>query len=400
MSSISTEFLSNLKPPAPLASDIRDKWTLDPVVAFLNHGSFGACPKAVLDKQTEWRARLEREPVKFLDRDSMELIPNALKSLGEFLGAPSDELAFVTNATEGIAAVVRSLDLKPGDEMITTAHAYDAIANTMNHVAERVGAKVHHLPIAMPYLDPSIIVSDIEKLLNEKTKLVVVSHITSISSLILPVNDIATLCKKRGVDCVIDGAHAPGMLDLKIESIGAPYYSGNLHKWICAPKGAGFLYARKDKQQNLHPAIISNNYGKGFNWEFGWQGTRDITPWLTAPFAIEYMSQFGWENIRKHNHQMATWAQKMLTEKWGVEPISPLDGSAIGSIVTIPLPKGKRIIEDRYEATAILYEEYGVEIPVVNVNDRKMIRPSCQLYNVEEDYHRLAEAVLKLYEVD
>jgi isopenicillin-N epimerase len=385
--------MMTFSPPQPLAADIRSHWTLDPSVAFLNHGSFGAAPREVLAEQSKWRDVLEHEPLHFYDRLARPAMDTALARIGAFIGADPRDLVFVTNATEGCAAVIRSIDLRAGDELITTDHAYPAIINTMRHVAGRAGAKVIEAPIPLPFVDPAAFVAAIDAATNSRTRLVVLDHITSPSALILPVAEVIRACAAKGVPVLIDGAHAPGMIELDIRSLGAAYYTGNLHKWVCAPKGAGFLWVRRDLQASTHPAIISNNYGKDFQTEFAWQGTRDISPWLSTPRAMEFMASFGWDRVRRHNHDLALWAHAMLCERWGVEPISPPDGRSFGSMFTLPLPAGSRTFDDRFECSAALYHEHRVEVPIVEVAGRRMIRPSCQLYNRPADYERLAEAV-------
>ncbi len=381
--------------PVPLGPVIRDEWLLDPDVVFLNHGCFGACPRTVLALQSELRAQLERQPLAFLDRERKERIDRALAAVGEFVGARGEDMGFVTNATEGVHAVARSLRFNVGDEIITAQHRYDAIGNTLAHVADRAGARLIEVPIDLPF-EPSRFIESITKAMSPNTRLVVVDHIVSISSLILPVQEVIDLCNRRGIETLIDGAHAPGMLDLDIEELGATYYSGNLHKWVCAPKGAGFLWVQRDRKEHIHPAIISNYHGQGFNSEFDWQGTRDITPWLCAPASIEFFEQWGWDRVRAHNHQLATWAQAHHCEMWDVESISPIDGSLIGSMVTIPLPPRAQHYGDKFALMRAIYDTYRIEVPVVEVNGRRMVRISCHLYNRAEDCERLAVAIREL----
>lgn len=371
-------------------------WSLDPDVVFLNHGSYGAAPNPVLKEQARWRDEMERQPVLFFDRRRMELIDEALGTLGEFVGARPANLGFVTNATEGVTAVARSFTFQPGDAIVATAHAYDAVRNTLGHIAERAGATLQLIPIDLPY-DPNRFIERARQTIIETTKLVVVDHITSISALILPVVEIASLCAERGVDFLIDGAHAPGMIDLDVESIGATYYAGNCHKWICAPKGAGFLWVRDDRREVIHPAVISNDYGEGFRAEFGWQGTRDISPWLSVPAAIRFFETWGWERVREHNHQLATWAQPLLCEAWNVAPISTLDGSCLGSMVTVPLPARADELPDGAAVQREIYDRRRIEAPVFDVNGRRMIRVSCQVYNRPHEYELLARAVAMLF---
>jgi len=382
-------------PPAPLGPNLRAEWLLDPDVIFLNHGCFGACPRKVLEVQSRLREELERQPLLFLDRERKERIDSALAAVGQFVGARGEDMGFVTNATEGVHAVARSLRFENGDEIVTTSHRYDAIGNTLRHVAERAGARYLEVPIGLPF-EPGALVESIERVMSPRTRLVVVDHIVSISSLVLPVKEIIDLCNARGIETLIDGAHAPGMVDLDIEALGATYYTGNLHKWVCAPKGAGFLWVRPDRKDVIHPAIISNYHGQGFNAEFDWQGTRDITPWLSAPAAIDFFEQLGWDAVRAHNHALATWAQAMLCAAWNVAPISAADGSLIGSMATIPLPLQAGEYADKFALMRAIYDGYRIEVPVVEVNGRRMSRVSCHVYNRPEEYERLGDAVRAL----
>ncbi|MGI9013326.1 MAG: aminotransferase class V-fold PLP-dependent enzyme [Phycisphaerales bacterium] len=382
--------------PQPLASDLRSRWLLDESVTFLNHGSFGATPRVVLDHQSQLRAELERQPVEFLDRRGLEMIRAARTRLADFIHARMEDIGFVTNATEGVSAVVRSMTFQPGDEIITTTHRYQAVGNTLAHIASRSGATLTQIAIDLPF-DASDFAGAVTRAISSRTRLVVIDHITSTSALILPVQEIASRCRASGVDLLIDGAHAPGMLDLEVPSIGTTYYTGNCHKWMCAPKGAAFLWVDREHQSQIHPSIISNFFGAGFEREFAWQGTRDITPWLCVPVAIDALSDLGWERIRTHNHALAVWAQSLLCDRWGVEPISAADGRDIGSIATIPLPAGVDRFPDVPAAQAALYAHARIEVPFMEVNGRRMVRPSCQVYNTPAEYERLADAVLELF---
>lgn len=381
--------------PAPLGPNLHEEWLLDPSVIFLNHGCFGACPKKVLALQTKLREELETQPLLFLDRQRKERIDAALARVGDFVGARGEDMGFVTNATEGVHAVARSLTFEPGDEIVTTSHRYDAIGNTLKHVANRAGAKYIEVAIDLPF-EPHALVGSIEKAISPRTRLVVVDHIVSISSLVLPIREIIDVCNLRGIETLIDGAHGPGMLDLDIGSLGATYYTGNLHKWVCAPKGAGFLWVRPERKKDIHPAIVSNYHGQGFNTEFDWQGTRDITPWLSAPAAIEFFEQFGWDLVRSHNHALAAWAQTMLCATWQVEPISAIAGTLSGSMVTIPLPPRASEYADKFALMRAIYQTHRIEAPVVEVNGQRMMRISCHIYNRPQDYQRLGEAVAEL----
>ncbi len=388
---------SSLQPaPEPLADGLSELWLLDPTVTFVNHGSFGATPRAVLAAQSAWRKRFETHPIEMLDRRRGELLATAKQSVGDFLGMRGDDFGFVTNATGGINAVLRSLRFHPGDEILTTNHVYNAIRQTIRYVAERAGARSTEIDIPVPIKAAQEVVALIEAALTDRTRLLIVDHITSPTAILFPIELIIDVCRHRDVEILIDGAHAPGMIELNIQDLGATYYAANLHKWVCAPKGAGFLWVQPDRQHEIHPNTISHFLNEGLDTEFGWQGTRDISAWLCAKDAIEFMAGIGWTRIRQYNHELAVWVQAMLCERWGVCPNTPLDGSMLGSMVTVALPDKAKSAGTIEAFQARLYNEYRIEVPVIEWSERWWVRPCCQIYNTAQDYERLAEAVLTL----
>ena len=293
---------------------LRSHWLLEEGLAFLNHGSFGACPRAVLEEQSRLRAEMERNPVRFLWREIAGRIDAAREELARFLGADVEDLAFVTNATTAVNSVLRSLDLQPGDELVATDHGYNACNNVLAECARRSGAKVVTAEIPFPIAGPDDVVSAVLAAVTPRTRLVLIDHVTSPTALVLPVAEIIREMDARGIDVFVDGAHAPGMLPLDLRALGPAYYTGNLHKWVCAPKGAGFLFARRDRQAGLHPATISHGYNtprpgrSRFHDEFDWQGTLDVTAWLAVPAALRFCESLfpgGWTELMAHNHQLA-----------------------------------------------------------------------------------------------
>ncbi len=424
--------LNGHQPPAPIGEDIASRWMLDPSITFLNHGSFGARLRSVVEAQRRRRDELEARPVEYLDRRARELITESMMAVGTFLGmAPGSAPApgsgggncagsgagsfgFTTNATDGVNAVLRSLEFEPGDQLVTTNHVYNAVRQTLRFLTERAGAELIVAEVPLPVGSADDVVEAIRGALTERTRLVIVDQITSPSAIVFPIERIIELCAERGVDVLVDAAHGPGMLELDVESLGAAYYVGNLHKWVCAPPGAGFLWVREDKQDGIHPTVISHFFGEGIVQEFGWQGTRDITAWLTVPDAIREVGALGarcaedagwegdpisggWSAVRRHNHEMAVWVQAMLCEAWGVEPISPMDGSMLGSMASVFLPpEVKRGFESAREFQLALYDGYGIEIPVIDELGPWIIRSSCQVYNSPEQYVYLADSVKEL----
>jgi len=384
------------QPPAPLARNVAEQWALDPALTFINHGCFGARPKCVLEAQFHRRRRFEASPIEVLDRQRGELIGTARAALGAFLRARPGNLGFVTNATAGCNAVLRSLAFNAGDELLTTSHVYNAVRQTLRHIASRSGAALREIDVPFPVHAPQQILDAVDQALSPRTRLLIIDHVTSPTAVVFPVQAIVECCAKQGVDVLIDGAHAPGMLDLDIETIGAAYYAGNLHKWVCAPPGAAFLWARPDRQPGIHPPVISHFLDEDFATEFEWQGTRDIAPWLCVPDALQYFEQFGWDNVRRHNHELAVWVQQLWTQRWGVEPTTPLDGSVIGSMTTVPLPDTAARYDDPMQLQTELWDRWQIEAPIIDWNGRWWIRASCQIYNTPQQYEQVAEAIGKL----
>jgi isopenicillin-N epimerase len=386
----------NLRPPQPLGENLSRHWMLDPSIDFLNHGSFGATPRVVLDSQTRWRERIEARPVEMIARKAGELLDKARVVIGEFLGAAPADFGFTSNATAGVNAVLRSLAFAPGDELLTTTHVYRAVRQTMRHVCNVTGAVIREVDVPLPVQGEQDVIDAVTAGISPRTKLLVICHVTSATAIRFPVERIVKLCSEKGIDALIDGAHAAGVLDLDIESIGAAYYSGNLHKWMCAPKGSAFVWVRPDRQKAIHPNTISHYYSEGFATEFNWQGTRDLSAWICAAEAVEFMASLGWDRVRKHNHEMARWVQAHLTGRWGVEALSPLDGSMLGSMASVALPEGVRRFGTVEKLQAALFEEHRFEVPVIDFNGRWLVRPCCQVYNTPDQYERLGEVVAEL----
>lgn len=390
--------MPSLQPPAPICPDVKSEWLLDRKVAFLNHGSFGAVPRCVFVEQTRWRLRIEAEPVELLGRRAAALLEQARMPVGQWLGMAASDFGFVTNATEGINAVLQSITLRPEDELLTTTHVYHAVRQSMKHAARRAGAGYREIEIPLPVQSAGQVADLVLSGMTPATRLLVVDHITSPTAIIFPIERITAECAARGVDVLIDGAHAPGMVPLNVPATGATYYAGNLHKWACAPKGCGFLWVRPDRQSAIHPLIVSHYLGEGFAREFGWQGTRDISGWLSVPRAIAFMSEIGWEKIMAHNHAMAAWVQQMLCEAWDVGPISPADGTMLGSMVTVALPEVLSGLTESEAAVVqqTLYDEHRIEAPLMRWGGRTYMRPCCQIYNLAEEYERLAVAIKQI----
>lgn len=374
---------------------MRTHFTLDPDVTFLNHGSFGACPRAVQTSQERLRRRLERQPVRFF-RELEPLLDEARHVLAAFVGAAPEDLAFVNNATTGVNAVLRSLLLRPGDELLTTDHTYNACRGALEWVATRAGARVVVARVPFPLEHEDQIVETVLSAATERTRLALLDHVTSPTALIFPIRRLVAALEAAGIDVLVDGAHAPGMLPLDIAGIDSAYYVGNCHKWLCAPKGVGFLVARKDRQDGLSPAVISHGWNSDrsrsrFRMLFDWLGTDDPTPALCVPDALAAMAAIvpgGWPEIMARNHALALEMRQLLLARLDV-PV-PAPGRLIGAMASIPLGKG-----DPEALQLRLYQRYGIEVPVFAwpSPDDRMLRVSAQLYNELPDVDRLAQAL-------
>lgn len=384
------------EPPAPIDEGLLSLWHLDPEISFLNHGSFGATPRKVLDIQSNWRERFETQPIEMLDRQGSTLLALAREAVGKFVGTRGDDLAFVTNATGGINAVLRSIEVNHGDELLTTNHVYNGIRQTLRYIANRVEAKYIEIDIPLPIQSNDQIVQAIARAITDRTRILVIDHITSETAIVFPIKQIVDLCHEKDIEVLVDGAHAPGMVELDINAIAPTYYAANLHKWVCAPKGAAFLWVTPERQDQIHPNTISHYLNESFTEEFKWQGTRDISAWLCAADAIKFMAEIGWQKIRLHNHQLAIWVQTMLSERWKVPATTPLDGSMLGSFASILLPSSAKAYEDPKRFQHLLYVNHKIEIPVHVWQGHWLIRPSCQIYNFACEYERLADAVITL----
>jgi isopenicillin-N epimerase len=372
---------------------LRGRFLLEDGVAFLNHGSFGACPRAVLDAAEGWRRRMEAEPVRFMARELPRRLREAAARLAQFVGAQGDDLVFVDNATSGANAVIRSLSFAPGDEILTTSHVYNAVRTTLAYAAARAGARVVEQPVPFPVTGDDEIVVAVEAGMTPRTRLLVLDHITSPTALVMPVARLVERAHARGIAVLIDGAHAPGMLDLDLEKIGADYYVGNCHKWLFAPKGCGFLWARREAQAALHPTVISHGYEHGYLAEFDWTGTRDPAPALAVSAALDFIAEIGAAAMRAHNHALMWQGAQLLSQTWQ-QPIGAPQ-AMMGSMATIGLPIGGASTHENAQAiNARLFERYRIEVPIIPFADRLWLRISAQVYNTLDDYRRLAAVEL------
>lgn len=394
----------------PKASLLNSLWKLDPKIVFLNHGSFGACPKAVLAYQQEIRDQLEAQPVRFLTKEIWSLLDQSRETLAAYVGAASENIAFVSNATQGVNTVIKSLKLGLGDEILLGSQEYDSTRNCAHYSAARVGAKVVEVPIPFPIQNEDQIIERFLSGVTPRTRLLIVDHVTSATGLILPVERLVNKFSRQGIDVLVDGAHAPGMVEINLEALGAAYYTGNCHKWLCAPKGSAFLFVRPDRQTDIHPLSISHGYAykpieggrSRFRNEFDWTGTIDPSPWLSVSHAIVNMGEMlpgGWSEVRAANHALACEGRKIICNVLGLDPPAP--DSMLGSLASILLPFPANLGTPSPETDPLkeaLMDDYQIEVPVFSwpgINS-KILRISAQLYNSIDQYNYLAQA-LKSY---
>lgn len=394
--------------PRCASSPLRRFWRLAPNSVFLNHGSFGACPEPIQKLQSELRAQMESEPVQFLWRHYEERLEPSRQALAEFIGAPQKDIAFITNTTTGVNAVVRSLNLKPGDELLTTSQDYNACHNVLIEAARRAGARLVTAAIPFPLKNADQIVEAVLACVTPKTRLALIDHVTSDTGFVMPVAKLVKELEARHVDTLVDGAHAPGMVPLSMQKLRPAYYTGNLHKWVCAPKGAAFIHVREDKQDAVQPAVISHGNNRPrtgyspFQDRFDWAGTFDPTAWMCVGESIHWIGSLfpgGWNEVRKTNHALAVQARRLLCRELGVTP--PCPESMLGSMATIPLPAGFPELPRTGKLDAEqerLYDEFGIEVPFNRCGTplSRWFRVSAQVYNAIEEYQYLADSLKTL----
>src|SRR5262245_6029292 len=379
-----------------------EQWALDPALVYLNHGTVGCPPRKVLAAQQAIRDAIERQPSRYLLREMVTRVgtpkPEKLRlrkaadAVAAFVGARGDDLVFVDNATTGVNAVMRSLPLEPGDEVLITDLAYGGVARAVAYAARERGAAVRTLALPFPVFDEGALLDTVAGALGPKTRVAVFDHIASETAIVMPLAEIAARCRARGVPVLVDGAHAPGQIPVDVSSLGVDWYSANLHKWAHAPRSCGFLWATPERQKGLHPPVISWGLDEGFCAEFDWVGTRDPSPWLAAPEGIAFLRELGEEAARAYNHGLAMEAARLLTDRWGTKFGVP--EAHVGSMVTVPLPEsfGSTRPEGWRLRDALLYED-EIEVAVHASHGRLWTRVSAQVYNDRSDVERLAEAV-------
>jgi isopenicillin-N epimerase len=405
--------------PTPLNA-LCDAFLLDPGLVFLNHGSFGACPREVFETYQHWQRELERNPVEFLGRRSAALLHEARSALAGYLGADTDDLVFVTNATVGVNIVAQSLDLQPGDEVLAGDHEYGACDAAWRVVCARRGAHYRRVEIPLPF-DAAGWADRLLAHATPRTRLVFASHVSSTTALVFPVAQLCAKARGRGLWTLIDGAHAPGQIELDLTALGADFYTGNCHKWLCAPKGAAFLHARRERQPGLGATVVSWGYlaeglagdtgggHTGFDAYTGrtslerrlqWQGTRDIAAFLAVPAAIAFQNRYDWPARRRRCHAMAMDLQRRVLARNGMTAIGRDAGYAkdFAQMVAIPVQPGAAA-DAPHAAEALrerLFRRYRIEVPVTRHGNRSFVRVSVQAYNDDADLAALDSALAEV----
>jgi isopenicillin-N epimerase len=368
---------------------VRELLLLDPDVTFLNHGSFGACPRSVFERYQAWQRELEREPVHFIARRLTGLLAEARESLASYLGAAAADVAFVQNATTGVNLAARALELRPGDEVLATDLEYGACDLAWAWVCERVGARYVRAEIPLPVAGPEQVVEALFARQSERTRAVYLSHVTSETALLLPIEEIVARARAEGLVTIVDGAHAPGHVPLDLEALGADVYAGNCHKWLGAPKGAGFLHVRPEHQGRVDGAIVSWGYLEpaAFQSRVERQGTRDDAAYLTVPDAIAFQREHDWDAVRARCVALAREARRELCDLLGTEPLAP--DEMILQMATVRLPQADEGLERR------LLDEHRIEA-AVRPPAHDLLRISIAAYNDHGDVERLLAALAPL----
>ena len=380
------------QPPEPFPAEVRREFGLDRGLVFLNHGSFGAVPRSVRVAQDAWRDRIEADPIEFIGRRIASLLAEVKVELARSFGGAPGEYGFVTNATDGVNAVLRSMRFEAGDELLCTDHVYRAVRQAMRSRAAESGGVLREIPVPLPTANAAALVEPVLAAVGPRTRVLVLDHVTSATATRFPVE---ALRARLPATCalLVDGAHAPGAMALDVGAIGAEFYAANLHKWVMAPRGSAFLRVRADAAAQVHPCIISHRFGEGFEPEFDWQGTRDFSAWLAVPAALQFMRALGVQRVIEHNHALARWAHELLVQGLGVQPSTPLDGSCLTCMAGVQLPDALRRFEKVEHLQADLRAIERIEVPIIDWGGRWWVRVSAAVHNLPEHYEVLLRAL-------
>ena len=368
---------------------------LDPETIFLNHGSFGACAKPIYENLLYWQQKLEQEPVKFFEEILIEALKTSRQALGGYINCPPEDIVYFPNPTTAINAVARSLNLKPGDEVLSTNHIYGALDRSWKYICAEKNARFVKAIIPVPIHSKDEFINYFLSAVSDHTKVIFLSHITSMTAIKFPVEEIITFAKKKNILCIIDGAHVPGHIQLDINKLDVDIYTGACHKWMCAPKGTSFLYVKKELQENVHPLVVSWGWesedpgeSKFLDWH-EWQGTRDMSAFLTIPTAVQFLKDHNWSEVSRQCRKIVQYSRKEFFDFLNDDPLCPDDW--LGQMASIPLP-----IKDANSFKNKLLEKYSIQVPVFKWEEQIYLRYSIQAYNSENDLEKLFLALKEL----
>ncbi len=374
--------------------NLKSLFMLDPKITYLNHGSFGACPTPIFNELIKWQKKLELEPTKHLAFDVYEYLEQSRISLSNYIDCNKDDIIFSPNPSTALNTVIKSLDLKKNDEILTTNHEYGALDKTWKFICKKTGAKYIQTDIPLPFLSEKDFIERLEAKITSKTKIIFASHITSSTAIIFPAKKISALAKKYNLFCIIDGAHAPAFIDLSIKKINCDVYVGACHKWMCSPKGVSFLYVKKNHQNKIDPLVVSWGYDSDFPSKskfldyHQWQGTKDMSAYLTIPYTIKFLKENNWNKIREKCNKINIWARNEINNLLDKENIC--DDKFLGQMSSIYMD-----IEANPKNNIEFYKKYNIQVPFILWNNKSFFRISIQVYNTKEDIHKLLYALKK-----
>lgn len=377
--------------------DIKQQFLLDPTIIFLNHGSFGACPKPVFENYQHWQLELEKEPVQFIQNTSIGYLNDAKEALAKYIGCSSDDFFFTPNPTIAINTIMRSLELKAGDEILASNHEYGAMDRIWDFYCKKTGAKYIRQDISIPIVSKEQILEEFWKGYSSKTKVIFINQISSATALIFPVKEICDKARALGLITIVDGAHVPGHIDLNIEELNPDFYTGTLHKWMLTPKGCSFLYVKSAFQNTIDPLVVSWGYeseasnGNQFLDYHEYQGTRDIAAFLTAPAAIQFLNDNNWVEKSAQCRKLILDNYQSFCDLLQTEPICPISEEFLGQMCSIPIQT-----ENPFELKELLFSKYKIEIPVMKIGKYTFIRISINAYNSQQDIETLRSALIDI----
>jgi isopenicillin-N epimerase len=382
-------------------NSIKSQFLLDPNITFLNFGSFGASPKPIFDDYQKWQRELEYNPVQFITVNNLKYLQDSREALGSFIGCNADDIVMLTNPSYAVNIIAKSLKLQAGDEVLSTNLGYGACDRTWKYYCNKVGAKYVQQKITLPIANKESFLHDFFAGVNEKTKLIFVDHITSATGLILPVQEICDYANEKGILIFIDGAHAPGQLELNLKKLKADIYTGACHKWMMTSKGSSFLYVKKELQNLFDPLVVSWGYDaiypshSQFLDYHQMQGTRDFSAFLTIPTAIKFMQENNWEKKRAVCKELVLQNAKRFCDLLNTNPISPITKDFIGQMFSFPINSN-----DPLALKALLFNKYKIEVPVMPHNDQLFIRYSIQAFNTYDDLNLLYETLQEIMTIE